>query len=253
MTEKTNKRGSSRHGSENVVERRRAPGLRDESSGVFEDDLAADCELQDSLDEPMMQDERPSHIQVVSEGEVWAGYEAQVVVDAERKAHRRLRDQQREVMVDSLLSGRFDEDDLCAMIQIGCVTLDERTLPCDDPTRTDSIAEWDQRFEESLRAEERGERLALSPAQHDCPLQARALVEGAPLPCIEAQRAQAAHLALRGEVPVGLLSEDDPVVACELRPCVFLGREQLLNVYLLQEDRRRKLRLGCSPSTMAQG
>lgn len=192
-------------------------------------------------------------IQVVSEHEVRASYEAQLIEDAERRANRKRRDQQREVLIDVLLSGRLDEDDLCAMIQIGTITLDERTLPCEDPLRTEGIHEWDSRFEEALAAEENGERVALSPAQHDCPLQARAYSVSTPLPCIEAQRAQLARRALRGESIDGLLSEDDPVVEHELRPCVFLGRELLLNVYLLLDDRRRRARLGASGPQPAEG
>ena len=192
-------------------------------------------------------------IQVVNEHEVWADYETQLVEEAERRANRKRRDQQREVLIDVLLSGHLDEDDLCAMIQLGTVTLDERTLPCEDPLRTEGISEWDTRFEAALRAEEQGERHSLSPAQHDCPLQARARTSGTPLPCIEAQRTQLARRALRGESIAGLLSEDDPVVEHELRPCVFLGRELLLGVYLLLDDRRRRLRLGTAAPRAAEG
>lgn len=198
-------------------------------------------------------EDEASSIHVVTEHEVWASYEARLVEDAERRANRRRRDRQREVLIDVLLSGRLDEDDLCAMIQIGTVTLDERTLPCEDPLRTEGISEWDARFEAALLAEEDGERVALSPAQHDCPLQSLAVRAATPLPCLEAQRAQLARRALRGESIAGLLDDDDPVVEHELRPCIFLGRELLLSVYLLLDDRRRRLRLGGPAPPPAEG
>ena len=49
---------------------------------------------------------------------------------------------------------------------------------------------------------------------------------------------------LRGEAQGEVLSEDDPVIEHELRPCVFLGRELLLSVYTLLDERRRRVRLG---------
>lgn len=160
-----------------------------------------------------------------------------------RRAEWKLRDRQRQLLLDLVERETLPTWAVVVMIRTGIIVVDEDPLPCEYFERNSHWTNWDseiQRYRERLAQEaaegkpqelprtwqEAYERRPPLPNRSQCPLQALASEdERAPSPCVRVREEQRTLVPYR-EDPVRLrvLNDPaDPVNEAQLHPCRALG------------------------------